>query len=226
MMVIFLSSLNSIGQSVFELESGNGNVDGQMDGITPISKGTYLWWSSVSLSSLNSIGQTVFKLESGNENFDGQTNGQTNGWNYTNFERNLAVMVIYLPVKFEFDRTKHFRVRVRKCVRTDRRTDVGHIDLIGGLVIRNLPKNLRYSFSPRLISQHVNISGNKLTQGYCNFLSGIQIVEHTNRCLSCKTNYVSYSMNLIYLPHNTQDILFLINSPNIVKYIQHYKQNH
>ena len=48
-----LSSLNSIGQIVFELESGNENVDGQMDeqtngqktdkrtdGITPISKGT------------------------------------------------------------------------------------------------------------------------------------------------------------------------------------------
>ena len=44
-----LSSLNSIGQTVFELESGNENVDGQMDGqtdkkrtngITPISKGT------------------------------------------------------------------------------------------------------------------------------------------------------------------------------------------
>ena len=30
MMVMYLlSSLNSIGQSVFELESGNGNVDGQ-----------------------------------------------------------------------------------------------------------------------------------------------------------------------------------------------------
>ena len=47
-----LSILNSIGQTVFELESGNENVDGQMDGqtnekmdkhtdgITPISKGT------------------------------------------------------------------------------------------------------------------------------------------------------------------------------------------
>ena len=32
-------------------------------------------------------------------------NGQTNGQNYTNFERNLAVMMINLPVKFEFDRT-------------------------------------------------------------------------------------------------------------------------
>ena len=33
---------------------------------------------------------------------------QTNGRNYTNFERNLAMMVIYLPVKFEFESTKHF----------------------------------------------------------------------------------------------------------------------
>ena len=41
-------------------------------------------------------------------------NGQTNGQNYTNFNSNLALMVIYLPVKFEFDWTKRFRVRVRK----------------------------------------------------------------------------------------------------------------
>ena len=60
-------------------------------------------------------GQTIFELESGNGNFEGQTdkkNGKTNRQNYTNFERNLAVMVIYVPVKFEFDWTKHFRVRV------------------------------------------------------------------------------------------------------------------
>ena len=52
-------------------------------------------------------------------------NGQTNRWNYTNFERNLAMMVIYVPVKFEFDWTNHFRVRVRKrkCGQTDRWTD-------------------------------------------------------------------------------------------------------
>ena len=41
-------------------------------------------------------------------------NGQTNRRNYTNFESNLAMMVIYLRVKFEFDWTKCFRVRVRK----------------------------------------------------------------------------------------------------------------
>ena len=35
-------------------------------------------------------------------------NGQTKGQNYTNFESNVAMMVIYLPVKFEFDWTKHF----------------------------------------------------------------------------------------------------------------------
>ena len=88
----------------------------------------------MSLSSLNLIGQTVFELESGNENVDGQMDGQTNGQktdkqtnrrNYTNFERNLAMMVIYLPVKFEFDWANCFRVRVRKrkCGRTDGWTD-------------------------------------------------------------------------------------------------------
>ena len=72
----------------------------------------------MSLPSVNSIGQTIFELESGNENVDGQAdgqrNGQTNGRNYTNFERNLAMMVIYVPVKFEFDWTNRFGVRVRK----------------------------------------------------------------------------------------------------------------
>ena len=71
-------------------------------------------------------------------------NGQTNTRNFTNFERNLAMMVIYLPVKFEFDWSNSFKVRVRKRKmwtdrRTDRQTDVGHINLIGGLVTRNPP---------------------------------------------------------------------------------------
>ena len=61
------------------------------------------------MSSLNSIGQSVFELESRNGNVDEQTNER----NYTNFERNLVMMVIYLPAKFEFDWTQHFRVRVR-----------------------------------------------------------------------------------------------------------------
>ena len=51
-------------------------------------------------------------------------NGQTKGRNYTNFERNLAMMVIYLPVMFEFDWTNRFRVSVRKRkMWMDRRTD-------------------------------------------------------------------------------------------------------
>ena len=46
---------------------------------------------------------------------DRQTkNGQMNQRNYTNFEGNLAVVVIFLPVKFEFDWTNRFPVRVRK----------------------------------------------------------------------------------------------------------------
>ena len=48
------------------------------------------------------------------------------------------MMVIYLPVKFEFDYTNRFRVRVRK---QKMWTDVGHINIIGGLVTRNPPKN-------------------------------------------------------------------------------------
>ena len=52
------------------------------------------------------------------------------------------MMVIYLPVKFEFDWSNRFKVRVRKRkMWTDRQTDVGHINLIGGLVTCNPPKN-------------------------------------------------------------------------------------
>ena len=69
-------------------------------------------------------------------------NGQTNTRNFTNFERNLAMMVIYLPVKFESDWSNRFKLESgnEKCGRTDRQTDVGHINLIGGLVTRNPPK--------------------------------------------------------------------------------------
>ena len=35
-------------------------------------------------------------------------NGQTNGRNFTNIERNLVMMLIYVPVNFEFDRTNCF----------------------------------------------------------------------------------------------------------------------
>ena len=50
--------------------------------------------------------------------------GQTNGWNFTNIERNLAMMLIYVPVKFEFDWTNRFRVRVwKRKMWTDRWTN-------------------------------------------------------------------------------------------------------
>ena len=51
-------------------------------------------------------------------------NRQTNVQNYTNFDRYLAMMVIYVPVKFEFNWTNHFPVRVRKqkCEQTDGQT--------------------------------------------------------------------------------------------------------
>ena len=53
------------------------------------------------------------------------------------------MMVIYLPVKFEFNWANRFRVRVRKQkMWMDRRTDgrTSDINLIGGLVTRNPPK--------------------------------------------------------------------------------------
>ena len=49
--------------------------------------------------------------------------GQTNRRNYTNFERNLAMMVIYVPAKFGFNWANCFRVRVwKRKMWTDRRT--------------------------------------------------------------------------------------------------------
>ena len=80
----------------FELESGNKNVDGQMDG-----------------------------QRNGQKQRNRRKNGQTNRRNFTNFERNLAMMVIYFPVKFEFDWSNRFKVRVwkRKCGQTDGWTD-------------------------------------------------------------------------------------------------------
>ena len=48
-----------------------------------------------------------------NRQMDRQTDKKRtkNRRNYTNFERNLAMMVIYIPVKFEFDWTNRFRVK-------------------------------------------------------------------------------------------------------------------
>ena len=79
-----LSSLNLIGQTIFKLEYGNRNFDGETD--KKDNKQTELHQfqrepsydgASISLSSLNSIGQSVFELESGNGNFDGTNRQKT-----------------------------------------------------------------------------------------------------------------------------------------------------
>ena len=74
-----LSSLNLIRQTIFELESGNGNFEGE----------TYKKWTNKQ-TELHQFQRkpsydgdlspcqvwTIFELASGNRNFDGQTNGQ------------------------------------------------------------------------------------------------------------------------------------------------------
>ena len=51
------------------------------------------------------------------------------------------MMVIYVSVKFEFDWTNRFRVESPETKNVDGQTDVGHINVIDGLVTRNPPKN-------------------------------------------------------------------------------------
>ena len=49
--------------------------------------------------------------KNGQKRRNGRKNGQTNRRNFTNFERKLAMMVFYLPVKFEFDWSNRFKVK-------------------------------------------------------------------------------------------------------------------
>ena len=87
------------------------NVHGQTDGQTNGRKTDKRNFTNfernraISLSSLNSIGQTVFELESGNENVDRRMDRQTDEkrTNKRTEFHHLAMMVIYLPIKFEFD---------------------------------------------------------------------------------------------------------------------------
>ena len=134
-----LSSLNSIGQTVFELKSEKKNVDGRTDKRTKnvqTKRRNYTNFErNLAMMGLyvpvkfefdwtNSLRVKVRKEKCGRT--DKQTkNVQTKRWNYTNFERNLAMMGLYVPVKYEFDWTKRFQVRVRKekCGQTDRQTD-------------------------------------------------------------------------------------------------------
>ena len=62
-----------------------------------------------------------------NRRMDKRTkNRQMNGRNFTNIERNLPMMEIYLPIEFKFDWSNRFQVRVRKrkCGQTDGWTDI------------------------------------------------------------------------------------------------------
>ena len=52
---------------------------------------------SLSLARIKALHNCIYEI-----------NGQMNKQNYTNFKSNLAIMVMYLPVKFEFDWTKRF----------------------------------------------------------------------------------------------------------------------
>ena len=132
--------MNSIGQTVFELESGNENVDKQMDGqidkngqtnernltsfernlammviYVPV-KFEFDWTNRFRVKSPETKMWTDRWMDrkTDQKRTNGQKHGQTKGRNFTNFERNLAMMVIYLPVKFEFNWSNRFRVRVRK----------------------------------------------------------------------------------------------------------------
>ena len=56
-----------------------------------------------------------------------------------------AIMAFYIYAKFEIDWSNSVQARVRKPHPdrwTHRGTDVGHINLIGGLVAHNPPKNI------------------------------------------------------------------------------------
>ena len=117
-----LPSLNSIGQTVFELESGSKNVDGRTKNgqtnrrnYTNFEKDLAMMVIYVPVKFefnwTNCFRVSVQKRKCGQT--DGWTdkrtkNGQTNGRNYTNFDRSLAMMVVYVPVKFEFDWTISF----------------------------------------------------------------------------------------------------------------------
>ena len=81
------------------------------------------------LSSLNLIGQTVFELESRNKNVDRRMDRQTDEkrsneqTEFHQFRKEPSHDEIYQHVKFEFDRTNRFQVRVQKQkLWTDRQT--------------------------------------------------------------------------------------------------------
>ena len=95
---------------------------------------------------------------------DGQTNGQTNRQNYINFEKNLAMMVIYVPVKFEVDWINRFRVKSgNKNVdkqsdgqkRTNNRRNFTNFERNLVMMVIYLPVSLSFSKSPIIARHHL-----------------------------------------------------------------------
>ena len=117
-----LSSMNSIRQTVFELESGNENLDKQTKNRQMKGRNSTNFERNLAMMVIylpvkfefdwtNHFQVRVRKRKCGRRDrwTDKRTkNGQTNRRNFTIFDRNLAMMVIYLPVKFEFDQTNRF----------------------------------------------------------------------------------------------------------------------
>ena len=136
-------------------------------------------------------------------------NGQTNGRNFTNFERNLAMMVMYLPVKFEFDWSNRFRVRVRKqkCGQTDgwtdKRTKNGQTNTRNftnfkrnlAMMVIYLPVKFEFDWSNYLELESGNKNVDKQTDGQTNGQKNGQ--TNGRNFTNIKRNLV---MMLIYVP--------------------------
>ena len=98
---------------------------------------------------------------------------RTNRQNYTNFERNLAVMVICVPVKFEFDWTNCFRVRVRKrkCGRTNGQTNrqnYTNFERILAMMVIYLPVKFEFNWTNCFELESGNKNVDRQTDGQTN----------------------------------------------------------
>ena len=80
-------------------------------------------------------------------------NRQMNRQDYTNFESNLALMVIYLPVKLEFDWTKHFQAKsLETGMLTDRQTNrrnYTNFESNLAMMVIYLPVKLEFNWTKR-----------------------------------------------------------------------------
>ena len=130
-----------ISGSVFELRSGNENLDrhahdqvnghahdqketnfeNKLDQVVSFNPGfksikltDTIFKSNLALLSFKSIEQSVFKLESGNQNISDEYMPKMGKLTNPNFKSNQVLVVSSHPVKFQVDRSKHPRVRVWK----------------------------------------------------------------------------------------------------------------